>query len=77
MVTPSNEFTFSEISVKEVEDQMRKINIKKGTKFKNIPPKILKENADICCPILTELINDTFRNNEFPHELKVADVTPV
>ena len=77
MVTTRNEFNFSQISLKEVEDQMKKLNIKKGTTFKNIPTKILKDNADICCPILMNLINDTFKKNEFPDELKVADVTPV
>ena len=48
MVTTKNKFNFSEISLKEVEDEMMKLNIKKGTPFKNIPPKILKENSDIC-----------------------------
>ena len=37
----------------------------------------MKENADVCCPILKEMINDMFNKNEFPNELKVADVTPV
>ena len=33
MVTTGNEFNFSEISLKEVEDQMKKTNINKGTTF--------------------------------------------
>ena len=77
MVTTKNKFNFSEISLKDVEDEMMKLNIKKGTTFKNIPPKILKENSDICSPIIKELINDAFKKNKFPDELKVADVTPV
>ena len=77
MVSNNIEFNFSEISLTDVEDQMRKLNTKKGTTFKNIPPKILKDNADICCPILLQFINDCFKNNEFPNELKHADVTPI
>ena len=65
------------VELNEVEDLTKKLNIKKGTTFKNIPPKILKENADICCPILKKIVNDTFKSNEFPKELKLADVTPV
>ena len=71
------EFNFSEINVNEVENQIKKLNIKKGSTFKNIPPKILKEHSDVCSPILKELINYTFKNNEFPDKLKLADVTPV
>ena len=71
------DFNFTEVSLKEVENQMHKLNTKKATTFKNIPPKILKDNADIVCPILLDLVNASFKNNTFPNELKVADVTPV
>ena len=56
---------------------MRKLKTKKATTFKNIPPKCLKENSDICCPILLQLINDCLESGQFPDELKFADVTPV
>ena len=56
---------------------MNKLNIKKASTFKNIPPKILKQNSDICYPILLDLINDSFQSNEFPDKLKVADIKPV
>ena len=77
MVTTKNKFNFSEVSLNEVEDEIKKLNIKKGSTFKNITPKILKDNSDICCPVLMELINDAFNKIVFPDELKVADVTPV
>ena len=65
------------MSLKEAENQIHKLDVKKATTFKNIPPKILKDNADIVCPILLDLVNASFKNNTFPNELKVADVTPV
>ena len=37
----------------------------------------MKQNSDICSPILLDLINDSFKNSEFPDKLKVADITPV
>ena len=77
MVSNSSDFTFSETSLIVVEDLMRKLDPKKATTFKNIPPKVLKSNEDICCPILLKFINDCFKNNQFPNELKIADVTPI
>ena len=77
MTCINSEFNFVNVSNAYVDDMMRKINVKKATTFKNIPPKILKRNADICSPILLDLINNSLENCEFPDELKVADITPV
>ena len=57
------DFNFTEVSLKEAENQIHKLDVKKATTFKNIPPKILKDNADIVCPILRDLINGSFKNN--------------
>ena len=77
MVSIGREFDFTNVSNSDVDDQMKKLNTKKASTFKNIPPKILKQNTDICSPILLGLINDSFHNSEFPDKLKVADITPV
>ena len=36
---------------------------------------MLQENVDICAPILTEILNDCFKNGTFADELKLADIT--
>ena len=77
MVGLNHDFNFSKISLEDVENGTRKLKTKKATTFKNIPPKCLKEDSDICCPILLQLLNDCLENRQFPDELKVADVTPV
>ena len=77
MVPAIPKFNFSEVLLEDIEDQLRKLNIKKATTFKNIPTKLLKENVDVCGPVLLKLINNALSNNEFPDELKLADVTPI
>ena len=37
----------------------------------------MKQSSDVCVPVLCDLINESIRNNEFPKELKLADITPV
>ena len=43
----------------------------------NIPPKILKNNKDICSIILTNDIDRCMAKGEFPKSLKNADITPI
>ena len=58
-----------------MEKEIKLLNIKKTTAFKNMPPKDLKSNADSSSETLTKLFNDTMNNSEFPDELKLAKVT--
>ena len=41
-----------------VDNEVRNLNPKKATTHKNIPPKILKSNSDICVEPLTQIFND-------------------
>ena len=43
----------------------------------NIPPKILKENNDICAIVLSSDINQCISKGKFPDNLKNADITPI
>ena len=70
-------FNFSNIDVKEMEQEVLNINVKKATTFKNIPPKILKKNADICAPYLQGMVNSIFETGVFPDKLKLADVKKI
>ena len=76
-INVNQNFTFSKVNLKTIEDKFKKLNPKKATKFKNIPPKILKENTEICNPIFQDLINNCFETSTFPDGLKPADITPV
>ena len=70
-------FDFIKISTAEMEAEIMKLNVKKATTFKNIPPKILKRSVNVCSPILQDILNSAFDSNEFPDKLKLADVYSV
>lgn len=70
-------FRFNEVSEEEVLYELTNIDGKKATTFQNIPCKSLNENAKVCAPILTNIINKEFRNLSFPNKLKNADIVPI
>ena len=43
----------------------------------SIPPKFIKENSDICCKPLTNVINNGIANSHFDSDLNLSDLTPV
>ena len=73
----SNESDPFKQDVEEVFNQLKALDIKKATTFQNIPCKSLKENAEVCTPVLTNIINNEFRSCSFPNKLKEADITPI
>ena len=68
----SNQINNSDIEKKVI---LKNLNIKKATTFKNMPLKVLESSVHSCSETLTKLFNDKLNNNEFPHELKSAEVT--
>ena len=42
-----------------------------------IPTKIVKLTNKEICKDLANCINESFKTNEFPNELKAADITPI
>ena len=43
----------------------------------DIPVNILNDAIDNYLPLLTEVINPSIEQNNFPNELKLADVLPI
>ena len=70
-------FSFCEVKKDDIEDELKKLNIKKANTFKNIPAKQLKENRDICAEPILGIINEGIRECIFDDKLKLADVTPI
>ena len=60
-----------------MEKEIKLLNIKKTSAFKNVPPKNLKSNAHNCYETLTKLFNDTANNDEFQGKLKLAQFTTI
>ena len=65
------------MDLKEIEQEIIKLNPNKASTFKNIPAKLIKETNDICAPILHKLVNSSIQNSTFPDTLKFADITPI
>jgi len=70
-------FTFKEVTEEQVFEQLKNIDGKKATTFQNIPCKLLKQNAEVCTPVLTKIINKEFKEFSFPNKLKNADITSI
>ena len=70
-------FSFNTVNLNVVEKEVAALDIKKAAMSTSIPPKVLKENSDICCKPLTAIINDGISNSCFDGGLKRADLTPI
>ena len=69
-------FHFENVSELTAEKIISSLDKRKPTTLNNIPTKILVENYDIISPFVTNLLNDSNCNSDFPSALKLADVTP-
>ena len=70
-------FYFSEVSVREIFNEINNLNARKAAQNTDIPVKILKENIDIFSAYICEFFNATIRSSKFPSTLKNADITAV
>ena len=70
-------FSFQNVSMNEIQIELKKINTTKGKTFQNIPAKLLKLNNDICCEPLFNILNNGYNTSVVDIGLKSADVTPV
>ena len=73
---PKETFSFVEVTVTEVENELSNLNSRKANTSNGIPTKMLKDTSDVCGPVLHFLINQAISDGEFPNELKLADITP-
>ena len=78
MIQNNAHFTFREIDISEVENEIKNLNPKKTTTFGNIPIKVLKSAIDACAPTIHSIINYSFiRDFAFPNNLKRGDISPI
>ena len=75
--TQSELFTFNLVSSDEIKREILNLNNKKASREGDIPVNILKDAIDTYLPILNKVINSSIEQNEFPNELKLADVVPI
>ena len=73
----SEPFHFPRISSNELKKEILNLNNKKTTREGDIPVNLLKGSIDTYLPVVTEITNSSFEQNEFPNELKLADIIPI
>ena len=69
-------FSFNAVSQADVETVIKNFNPKKVGVHNDIPVKNVKQNYDICSPILLRIISDAILQSTFPDKLKLADIAP-
>ena len=67
-------FSFSNVSLQEVEFEIKCLNNAKANTHKSIPVKNLKENIDIIGTSLHR-IQQAIENSYFPDKLKLAEIS--
>ena len=77
IITVNELFRFSEITSEEILSEFSNLDNKKVGSYKNIPTKILKQSSEISCEYLTKIWNEQVIMQDFPNELKLADITPI
>ena len=70
-------FKFEPVTQSIMEKQILNLNSKKSAGYDSIPPKVLKESVNIVKNPLRLLFNISLEKEQFPSELKYADVSPL
>ena len=55
-VSQGNKFSFTEVSLSEIEKKIKNLNVKKATTHKNIPLKVLKTSAMVTPKTLQQFL---------------------
>ena len=72
-----NSFYLEYTSETEIFNILRKLQVNKGAGIDGIRPKDLKENAEILCPVVANLINKIFTSNQIPDFMKKSIIRPI
>ena len=70
-------FSFNPINLNDMEAGLKALNTQKASNSSSNPPKLLKENSDICAVPLTSIINAGIMNGKFEDSLKKAELLPL
>ena len=71
-----NSFSFQNVVDDDVFEIINNLNTSKAYQKNNIPPKFLKDNADVCASVICNDLNSNIERGCFPVNLKNADITP-
>ena len=69
-------FSFNRVTIETVLKIIKELDTKKAIGFDNIPPKVIKDTADILAKPLCDIINLSIDECIFPTKAKIATVLP-
>ena len=72
-----NNFSFSHVATNDIISTIKQLDTSKATTHKNIPIKIFKQHIDLYTISIKNLFNTMIKDQNFPNNLKRADITPV
>ena len=67
-----NKFSFQYVTENDISLVIKNIDASKSYQKDNIPPKLLKDNDDICALVIYNDINQNINKGQFPSNLKHA-----
>ncbi|CAB4041796.1 Hypothetical predicted protein, partial [Paramuricea clavata] len=70
-------YKFEEVKEQFILNNLHKIDVKKAAGLDNIPPRLLKDSANVIARPLTKIINVSLEQGTVPDDLKLAKVIPV
>ena len=76
-ISTISSFSFTEVDLLEIKNEINSLNINKSNPPNSISTKHLKEHINICSDILHQIINVCIKNAKFDNGMKLADITPV
>ena len=77
-ISLSSSFTFTQVTLSDIEKEIKSLNFKKASTFQNIPIKYLKETSNTFSESLVNIWNNEVISKKlFPTKLKLADITPI
>ena len=72
----NKQFSFKNVTLEEVESEIKNLGPSKATLETDIPTKILRDNYNIISPFVHKFINNTINLSDFSQILKLAHITP-
>ena len=72
-----NEFKFKDSTPNVFENEINRLDTKKGGVENDIPTNILIDTNDIVSSLLLIIYNNSKNASKYPINLKLADVTPI
>ena len=73
----TDQFNFTHVDCYEVAQIVRSMPANKSSGIDNIPVRVIKDSLPATLPVITSIINASFKHGNFPRSWKLAVVSPI